>query len=198
MSKKIVSLFLILLMALGAASALAETITVADMFGREVTLDVPVTRIVAMEPSDCEMLCALGCEDALVGRGKYCDYPASILDLPAVQSGADTNLEELLALEPQVVVMSDMAHTKEQVNLLAENGVQVITTNANSIAEVYENLRLLGTVMGKEAEAEAIIADMQAAFPFHIPSRPMPKLPCLPPPRCQSLREYGNIQALFS
>ena len=164
MSKKPVSLFLALLMVFSMTTVLAEAITVTDMFGREVTLAEPATRIVAMEPGDCEILCALGCEEALVARGLYCDYPASVLELPAVASGGDTNLEELLALEPQVIVMNDMAHTKEQVELLAQNGVQVITTNADSIAEVYENIRLLGTVMGKNAEAEAIIADMQATF----------------------------------
>ena len=164
MSKKIISLFLALLMAVSMTTAMAEPTTVTDMFDREVTLTGPVTRIVALEPSDCEILCALGCEDALVGRGKYCDYPASVLELPAVASGANTNLEEILALKPQVVVMSDMAHTEEQVNLLVENGVQVIGTDANSIAEVYESIRLLGMVMGKNAEAEAIVADMQATF----------------------------------
>jgi len=164
MSRKTVSLFLALLMAVSLTAAAAESITVSDMFGREVTLTGPVTRIVAMEPGDCEILCALGCEDALIGRGLYCDYPASILDLPAVQSGGNTNLEELLALQPQLVIMSDMAHTKEQVNLLEENGVQVIVSNANSIAEVYENIRLLGAVTGKSAEAEAIVLDMQTTF----------------------------------
>lgn len=164
MSKKIVFLFLALLMAVTITAAMAESFTVTDMFGREVTLTGPVTRIVAMEPSDCEILCALGCEDALVGRGKYCDYPASVLELPAVNSGANTNLEEILALQPQVVIMSDMAHTEEQVKLLVENGVQVIGTDANSIEEVYVSIRLLGKVMGKDAEAEAVIADMQDTF----------------------------------
>ncbi|MBR6572071.1 MAG: ABC transporter substrate-binding protein [Clostridia bacterium] len=166
MSKKRVSLFLALLMMLSMATVMAEsnTITVTDMFGREVTIEGPVTRIIALEPSDCEMLCALGCEDALVGRGKYCDYPASVLELPAVQSGANTNLEEILALNPQVVVMSDMAHTTEQVELLEQNGIRVIGTDANSIEEVYANIRLLGMVMGKEAEAEALVARMQQTF----------------------------------
>ena len=164
MSKKIVSLFLALLMAVSMTTAMAESVTVTDMFDREVTLTGPITRIVALEPSDCEILCALGCEEALVGRGKYCDYPASVLELPAVASGANTNLEEILALKPQVVVMSDMAHTEEQVKLLVENGVQVIGTDADSIAEVYEAIRLLAGVMAKTAEGEAIIADMQATF----------------------------------
>lgn len=166
MSKKIVSLFLAMLMLLSMTAVTAENaaITVTDMFGREVTIEGPVTRVIAMEPSDCEMLCAIGCEDALVGRGKYCDYPASVLELPAVQSGANTNLEEILALNPQVVIMSGMEHTTEQVELLEQNGIRVIGTDANSIEEVYTNIRLLGTIMGKEAEAEAVVAEMQKTF----------------------------------
>jgi len=166
MSKKIVSLFLALLMALSLSNAMAESagLTVTDMFGREVTLPEAATRIIAMEPSDCEILYALGCGDALVGRGMYCDYPASVLDLPAVQSGENINLEEILALEPQVVVLTGMHHLEEQIALLEQNGVKVIGTDANSISEVYDSIRLLGTVMGKDAEAEAIIADMQTAF----------------------------------
>jgi len=162
--KKMLSLLLAALLALSLPCALAEEKTVTDMFGREVTLEEPVTRVVVMEPGDCEILCALGCEEAIVGRSVYCDYPASVLNAPALQSGANTNLEELLVLEPQVIIMNDMAHTKEQVALLEQNGVKVITTNADSIEEVYENILLLGSVMDKEEKAEAIVADMRTTF----------------------------------
>ena len=107
MSKKTVSLLLAVLMLCTAAVSLGEdtAVTVTDMYGREITLTEPATRIVAMQPSDCEILCAIGCEDALVGRGQFCDYPPSVLELPEVQSGANTNIEEILALNPQVVQM---------------------------------------------------------------------------------------------
>lgn len=164
MSKKLVSLFLAVLMLITTAALAEEAITVTDMFGRAITLEEPATRIIATEPADCEILYALGCGDALVGRGLYCDYPAEVTALPTVHSGADTNLEEILALDPQVVIMNDMAHTVEQVNLLEQNGVKVITTNANSIPEVYQAIRLIGQVMGKNTEAEALITDMQTAF----------------------------------
>ena len=166
MSKKLVSLFLALLMICSMANVTAEnnTITVTDMFDREITIEGPVTRVIAMEPSDCEILYALGCGDALVGRGKYCDYPAAVLEVPAVQAGQELNLEEILALNSQVVIMADMAQTKEQVTLLEQNGVKVIVTDGNNIEEVYENIRLLGKIMGKEAEAEAVITDMQKTF----------------------------------
>ena len=164
MSKKIVSLVLSLLLLLNLTAATADGITVTDMFGREVTLTEPAARVVALEPGDCEILCALGCGDTLVGRGMYCDYPASVLDLPAVQTGGSLNVEELLALNPQVVIMSGMFHLDEQLDVLERNGVKVIGTDANSISEVYDAIRLIARVTGKDAEAEAVISDMQTAF----------------------------------
>ena len=162
MSKKLFALLFVMLMLCGAA--LADGITVTDMHGREIALDQPATRIVALTPSDCEILCAIGCEDALVGRGKYCDYPESISALPVVQSGAETNIEEILALDPQVVLMSDMSQTEEQAKLLEQNGVKVVISDANDIAGVYTAIRMIGALMAKDDAAEALIGDMQATF----------------------------------
>ncbi len=165
MSKKLISLFLAALMLIGCLPALAdEAITVTDMHDREITLDAPATRVVAMQPSDCEILCAIGCEDALVGIGQYCDYPASITSLPVVQSGAETNVEEILALEPQVVLMNDMAQSEEQVKQLEDNGVKVVVSSATDIEGVYYAIRMIGTLMGKADAAEAVVADMQDTF----------------------------------
>ena len=135
MSKKVVSLFLAALMLIGMVPAVADdaAITVTDMYNREITLAEPATRIVAMQPSDCEILCAIGCEEALVGIGQFCDYPASITSLPVVQSGANTNIEEILALNPQVVLMNDMSQSEEQVKQLEENGVKVVIRTRASI-----------------------------------------------------------------
>lgn len=165
MYRKIVALTLAVLALLGMAAALAEApISVTDMYGREIVLSAPADRVVALTPSDCEILCALGCEDTLVGRGKYCDYPASIESVPVVQSGAETNIEEILALNPQVVLMSDMSQTEDQARQLEENGVRVVISDANDIAGVYEAIRMIGALMGRDTEAGALIADMQQTF----------------------------------
>ena len=166
MSRKLVSLLLVLAMMLCAFAALAEdtSITVTDMHDREITLNEPAARIVALTPSDCEILCALGCEDALVGIGAYCDYPESILSLPVVNSGAETNIEEIIALHPQVVLMSDMAQTEDQVKMLEDAGIQVVVSDANDIAGVYTAIRMIGAIMAKNDEAEALITDMQSTF----------------------------------
>lgn len=166
MTKKLVSLFLALVMALSLTAAFAEStaVTVTDMAGREITLDAPATKVVALTASDCEILAALGAEDTLVGRGEYCDYPESILEMPAVQSGADTNLEQIIALEPQVVIMAKMAQTEEQVAALEEAGIRVVVSDAQDIEGVYTAIRLIGTLVGRNDEAEAMVADMQSAF----------------------------------
>ena len=166
MSRKLVSLFLVLLMAAAAAGSFAEGsgITVTDMMGREITLSEPAVRIVVMQPSDCEILYAIGCGDAIVGRGQYVDYPSSVLDVPVVQSGAETNVEQILALDPQVVLMNTMAQSEEQVAQLEENGVKVIVSTTSDIQSVYAAVTLIGQLMGKDAEAQAVIDDMQAAF----------------------------------
>lgn len=166
MTKKLVSLFLALVMAFSLTAAFAEStaVTVTDMAGREITLDAPATKVVALTASDCEILAALGAEDTLVGRGEYCDYPESVLEVPAVQSGADTNLEQIIALEPQVVVMAKMAQTEEQVATLEKAGIRVVVSDAQDIEGVYTAIRLIGALVGRNDEAEAMVADMQSAF----------------------------------
>ena len=166
MTKKLVSLFLALVMALSLTAAFAEStaVTVTDMAGREIALDAPATKVVALTASDCEILAALGAEDTLVGRGEYCDYPESVLEVPAVQSGADTNLEQIIALEPQVVVMAKMAQTEEQVAALEKAGIRVVVSDAQDIEGVYTAIRLIGALVGRNDEAEAMVADMQSTF----------------------------------
>lgn len=139
-------------------------ITVVDMTGKTITLDEPATRIVALTASDCEILYAVGAGDALVGRGTYCDYPAEVLEVPAVASGADTNLEEIIALEPQVLLMSTMAQTEEQIAALENAGIKVVVSDADDIEGTYEAIRLIGALMGKDEEAEAVVSQMQSVF----------------------------------
>ena len=162
---KLVSLLLCLILicpVLGCAEDAAVTVT--DMTGREITLDAPATRVVALTASDCEILYALGAGDTLVGRGEYCDYPEDVQAVASVQSGYETNVEQIIALEPQVVLMATMAQTKEQVEALEAAGVHVIVSDAQDIAGVYTAIELIGAVTGKNDEAAVLIAGMKDSF----------------------------------
>ena len=164
MTRKLVALFLCAALLCCCIPALADSIAVTDMTGREITLDGPATKIVALTASDVEIIYALGAGDLLVGRGEYCDYPAEVLDKPVVKSGAETNLEEILALEPEVVIMATMAQTKEQVEALEQAGVKVIVSDAQDLEGVYTAIALIGQVTGKDEEAAALVQQMKDTF----------------------------------
>ncbi len=167
MSKKLVSLFLALALVLACVPAFAEdSITVTDMAGREVTLTGPAESIVVLMPSDCEILFEIGAGDKVIGRGSYCDYPEdAVADIPVVKSGYELNIEEIIALKPQLVIMFMMGHTKEQAEQIEnEAKIPVIATSASTIAETYDVITLLGKVTGQEEEAAAVVQNMKDRF----------------------------------
>lgn len=145
-------------------SSADTSFTVTDMEGHELTFTEPVTRVVALTASDCEIVCALGAMDTLVGRGEYCDYPAEVLSVPAVQSAEETNMEQIIALEPQVLFVTSMNQSPEQLRQLSDAGIRVVVSDANDIEGVYTAIRLIGTVLGRSEKAEALIAGMETAF----------------------------------
>jgi len=141
-----------------------STVSFKDMTGQEIKLTEPVKRIVALTPSDCEILYDLGAGDLLVGRGENCDYPADVSKVASVQSGDDTNIEQIIALDPQVVIMGSMAQTKEQVKELEDKGITVVVSEATDIEGVYTSVDMIGKVVGKEDKAAEIIKEMKTKF----------------------------------
>ena len=142
----------------------ASAVTLTDMTGREITLDAPAERVVALTASDCEILYALGAGDLLVGRGEYCDYPAEVFDVASVKSGSETNIEEIVALEPDVLITSAMDQDQDVIAKIEEAGIKVVECYAQDIEGVYTSIALIGKVIGRDSEAESLIAQMKEGF----------------------------------
>ena len=147
-----------------AATEAPTGVTVTDMTGREITLDEPATRVVALSAADCEVLYAVGAGDLIVGRGEYCDYPAEVLAVPAVQSGMETNIEQIIALKPQVLLMSTMAQTKDQIAQLEAAGIKVVVSDAQNIEGVYTAITMMGALTGHETQAAEVVSGMKSTF----------------------------------
>ncbi|MBR4927979.1 MAG: ABC transporter substrate-binding protein [Oscillospiraceae bacterium] len=140
------------------------SIVFTDMAGREVKLEKAAEKVVALEPSDCEILFAIGAGNTLVGRGEYCDYPAQVMDIPSVQSGYETNIEAVIELGPEVVIMTKMAQTEDQINAFENAGIKVIMTDAQDINGIYECVNMIGKATGKEDAAANVVSQMKSAF----------------------------------
>jgi iron complex transport system substrate-binding protein len=83
--------------------------TFTDGAGRNITLTVPVKRIVTINSGLTEMLCALGCEDKIVGRDASSTLPPSILNITVVGDNSYLpNVEMILEMDPDVVFADSM------------------------------------------------------------------------------------------
>ncbi|MBK5253895.1 MAG: ABC transporter substrate-binding protein [Peptostreptococcaceae bacterium] len=170
---KLLVLMLAMVLSMGMMTACGDSteseeseaaITVTDMTGNEISLDAVPEKIVVLTPSDCEILYAIGAGDTVVGRGEYCDYPEEVLDIVTVKSGDDTNMEEVIALEPDVIVMGTMAQTEDQVAALKDAGIEVYVSDSKTIADTYENIELMGQLTGHVDEAATVVEEMKTKF----------------------------------
>lgn len=139
-------------------------IILTDMTGQEISISIPVKKIVALTPSDCEILYAIGAENTLVGRGQYCNFPSEIVKISPLQSGNEINMEEIIALKPDLVIIGIMGHRKEQTATLEKAGIKVFATKGENIDDVYSSIKLLGKITGKEKNAKQIIEKMKIDF----------------------------------
>lgn len=67
-------------------------------------------------------------------------------------------------LSRQVLLMSTMAQTEEQVQQLEAAGIHVVVSDAQDIEGTYTAINMIGTLTGKQAEAASIVESMQKTF----------------------------------
>ena len=85
--------------------------------------------------------------------------------MAAIESGVNMNLEQVIAMKPDVVLMSSITQTEAQQNVLENAGITVIYSdghnNNETLEGVYTAISMLGVVTGREEAAEKLIADTQ-------------------------------------
>jgi iron complex transport system substrate-binding protein len=136
---------------------------IVDDFGRRVTVPREPQRIVSLAPSTTEILFAIGAGDKLVGRTDSCNYPDEVKNIPSVGGFFyGISVETIMGLEPDLV----FAYLGQEavVAKLEEMGYPVIVRNPESIEAVLKDIRLVGYIMNKTAEAEQVVAEMEAVM----------------------------------
>jgi iron complex transport system substrate-binding protein len=85
------------------------SVTVTDGDGDNITIALPVTRIVSLNGGITEMLCAMGCQDLIIGRDKSSNLPPSVSRILTVGENAyQPNVEKIIELNPGVIFADSM------------------------------------------------------------------------------------------
>lgn len=104
-------------------------------------------RVVSLLSSATEIVCALGCENLLVGRSHECDYPLSILGLPQCS-------------RPRIDVTGTSREIDERVKSAANLGLSLYDVDAGLLRELAPDVILTQT----QCEVCAVsLKDVEAA-----------------------------------
>jgi iron complex transport system substrate-binding protein len=135
----------------------AAPISLTDGLGREVTLAGPAQAVISLAPSNTEILFAVGAGEQVIAREQFSNYPEAALALPSIGDTQDQNLEEIVRLQPDLVLASDL-NAPEQIKAIEDLGITVFSlANPTDLEGLYENMRIVATLTGHQAEAEAWI-----------------------------------------
>ncbi len=134
---------------------------VTDEAGRHVTLPVKIDRIVSLAPNLTEIVYAVGAGDRLVGRTSYCDYPPQAKSVTEVGDTLHPSVERIIALKPQVVLVSTASQLENFTQQLDEQKIAVYVTNPQSLDQVFASIEKLGELFGTGGVAANLLNDLR-------------------------------------
>ncbi len=149
------------------ACAPPGSVTYKDKLGRSVTVALPVKRAVFL--MSYELIPVLGVWDRVAGVGRWAydndiirQTKPDIRSIPSVGTGTEVNVEALFKLKPDLVIT--WTFKPELVRFMEQRGLRVIAIYPESLAELYDVMRLHGRLFGREARMERAIGEMEGIF----------------------------------
>ena len=136
----------------------------ADRAGNPIALPENVERIVTLAPSTSQVLEALGLLDKIVGVDTYTPaYVSETAALPQFDMMAP-DVEAIAALEPDTVFTTGMSYIDgNPYAQLVDLGICVVKIpSSESVAAIEEDILFIGQCVDREAEAQAVVDEMQA------------------------------------
>lgn len=123
-------------------------------------------RVVSLNCSNTEIVCALDRGDMLVGVDDHSDFPPGVVrSLPRVGPDLEPDMERIKALAPDLVLASLTVPGHEKVlDNLDNAGLEYIAPEPITLDDVYSDVRRLARAVKAPDEAERVVAQMQAAI----------------------------------
>lgn len=130
-------------------------------------LSTPVRadRVITLGGSVTEIAVALGAKSRLVARDTTSNFPASVEDLPDVGYIRALSPENILALDPSLIIAEGDAGPPEAVEVLKSAGIPfVLVPEASDPAGLAAKIAAVADALALTAEGEALAATVTAGL----------------------------------
>jgi iron complex transport system substrate-binding protein len=139
----------------------SATQQIIDDAGRNVTLPARVERVITLAPNLTEIVFAIGAGDRVVGNTSYCDYPAEAKNVAKVGDTLHPSLERIIALRPQVVLISTASQLEVFTQQLQSQNIAVFVTDPHDLDGIFKSIEQIGRIMGQEQQAQALVQKLR-------------------------------------
>ena len=142
------------------AARVSATVAVTDVYNQPLTISQPPQRVVSLVPGVTEMLLALGLSDRLAGVTMY-DRVPSHSGKPAVVGGFfSPPIQAIDRCQPDCIFVADIHQEVQQ--HFKNMGLPVLYLKAQSVQDIFANLRLVGEMFQRRDQAEELCRQIQA------------------------------------
>ncbi|MEM0127958.1 MAG: helical backbone metal receptor [Thermoplasmatales archaeon] len=115
------------------------------------TIPLPVTRVVSMDPSNTQMMFAIGAGNLVVADTSYDWWPSNATKLPKVEMDNGTaSVEEVVSMEPNLVLAYGGIQPPQIIDQLENLSIPVIVFQPENIQQIYQDMLVLGNITGHE------------------------------------------------
>lgn len=120
-------------------------------------------RIVSTTCSNTEIVCALECEQFLVGLDDHSDFPEAVVSkLPRVGPDLQVNAEKIAALKPDLVLASLTVPGHENVvESLKKAGLTYRASAPETLEDVYDDIIDIAERLGVAERGLKLVSDMR-------------------------------------
>jgi cobalamin transport system substrate-binding protein len=132
-----------------------------DDAGRRVSLPARVNRVISLAPNLTEIVFAVGAGDRLVGRTTYCDYPPEAKAVTEIGDTLHPNLERIIALKPQVVLVSTASQLEVFTHQLENQNIAVFVTDPHDLEGVFRSIEQIGDILGQRNRAQSVVQKLR-------------------------------------
>src|SRR5687768_6337104 len=154
----------------------------------------PGQRIISLSPGVTEIIHGVGAFDRVVAVSNYCTYPPGVERLPRVGGWNNLNLEQVVSLQPGLVIMADAQATFVE-DRLKGVGLKTLVVRGQSLNDALSAIEEIGRAVGHEKEGRELAEQTRRALDeVRAQTRSMPKRRVL----CIVDRVPGRLRDLYT